>query len=106
MKCYKLMKQRKDGSLGSLFINAKEKYQLNKWMDAEFIPTKGFADRYGWHCTLGTANAPHLKRELKSGEKRVWVEVDVDGVELYNRPESQGGTWVLASKMKIIGVMK
>lgn len=105
MKCYKLMKQRKDGSLGSLFINAKEKYQLNKWMDAEFIPTKGFADRYGWHCTLKPV-APHLKEELSNGEKRVWVEVDVDGVELYNRPESQGGTWVLANKMKIIGVMK
>ena len=36
----------------------------------------------------------------------VEVEVDENGVELYNRPESQGGTWVLASKMKIIGVMK
>lgn len=105
MRAYKLMKLRKDGSLGSLFINAKEKYPIGKWMDAEFIPTKGFADRYGWHCTLKPVT-PHLKESLSNGEKRVWVEVDVDGVELYNRPESQGGTWVLASKMKIIGVMK
>ena len=106
MRAYKLMKQRKDGSLGSLFINAKEKYPVGKWMDAQFIPTKGFAERYGWHCTLGTANAPHLKTELKSGEKRVWVEVDVDGIEYYNRPESQGGKWVLAKKMKINGIVK
>ena len=71
MRAYKLMKMRKDGSLGSLFINAKEKYEINKWMDAEFIPTKGFAERYGWHCTL-KPTAPHLKEKLSNGQKRVW----------------------------------
>lgn len=106
MVAYKLMKMRKDGSLGSLFINAKEKYPIGKWMDAEFIPTKGFAERFGWHCTLATTHAPHLKEKLSSGQKRVWVEVEVDGIEYYNRPESQGSKWILAEKMKIIGVVK
>jgi len=41
--------------------------------------------------------APHL-----SEKDRVWVEVEVEDVEYYNRPESQGGTWVLAQKMKVI----
>ncbi len=41
--------------------------------------------------------APHL-----SERGRVWVEVEVDDYELYDRPESQGGTWVLAQKMKVV----
>lgn len=40
MKAYKLFKIRKDGSIGSLFINASEKYQLDTWMDALPIPKK------------------------------------------------------------------
>ncbi len=65
-------------------------------MPCEFHPTKGFAERKGWHCTL-EKNAPHL-----SERGRVWVEVEVDDCELYDRPESQGGTWVLAQKMKVV----
>ena len=41
--------------------------------------------------------APHL-----STKDRVWVEVEIENVELYKRPESQGGTWVLAQKMMVI----
>jgi hypothetical protein len=40
--------------------------------------------------------------ELANGEKRVWYEVVVDGVTEYDRPESQGGSWGLANRMKII----
>jgi len=100
MIAYKLMKQRKNGTLGSLFINAKEVYSFNVWMNAEFIPTNGFAERFGWHCCF-TPIAPHLKEFLSSGEIRVWVEVEVDGIKTYDRPESQGGSWILADKMKI-----
>lgn len=60
MIAYKLMKQRKNGTLGSLFINAKESYTINEWLNAEFIPTKGFAERFGWYCCF-TPNDPHLK---------------------------------------------
>jgi len=104
MIAYKLMKQRKNGTLGSLFIDAKKVYELGIWMNAEFIPTKGFAERFGWHCCF-TPNAPHLKEVLLSGEKRVWVEVEVEGIKTYDRPESQGGAWILADKMKIIKII-
>ena len=65
-------------------------------MEAELHERKGFAVRKGWHCTL-EKNAPHL-----SEKNRIWVEVEVEDYELYDRPESQGGTWVLAQKMKIV----
>ena len=47
-------------------------------------------------------NAPHLKMELANGEKRVWVKCEVKDYETYNRPESQGGKWILAQRMKVI----
>jgi len=47
-------------------------------------------------------NAPHLKMKLASGEQRVWVQAEVEDWETYNRPESQGGAWILAQRMKII----
>lgn len=39
---------------------------------------------------------------LANGEQRVWVECEVDDFSTYNRPESQGGTWILAQRIKII----
>jgi hypothetical protein len=96
MRAYKLMRLRKNGTLGSLFINRREVYPIGKWMDAEYIPTKGFAKRAGWHCTL-RKYAPHL-----STKGRVWVEVEVEDFTPYLRPESQGGAWILAQKMRII----
>jgi hypothetical protein len=96
MIAYKLIRKLKDGSLSPLFINKKSRIPIGVWLDAEAHPTKGFAFRKGWHCCL-KPEAPHL-----SEKDRVWVEVEVEEVELYNRPESQGGTWVLAQKMKII----
>jgi len=96
MKAYKLFRKMKDGQLAPLFINKTSRIPLNKWIDAENCPTKGFAVRKGWHCTL-IKSAPHLS---KIG--RVWAEVEIEDFEYYNRPESQGGTWVLAQKMIII----
>jgi len=51
MKAYKLLKLRKDGSLGPLFINRKQKIPIGKWLTAECHPTKGYALRPGWHTT-------------------------------------------------------
>ena len=45
--------------------------------------------------------APHLKTKLANGEQRVWVGCDVEDFTIYDRPESQGGTWILAQRMKI-----
>ena len=100
MKAYKLLRELKDGKLYPLFINKTNPTPFNEWMQAECIPTKGFAVRQGWHCCF-TPYAPHLKEQLANGEKRVWVECEVEDVETYNRPESQGGKWILAQRMKI-----
>ena len=96
MIAYKLIRKMKDGSLSPLFINKKSRIPVDVWLDAESHPTTGFAYRKGWHCTL-IPIAPHL-----STKNRVWVELEVEDVQYYNRPESQGGTWVLAQKMKVL----
>lgn len=100
-KAYKLFKKRRDGSLGPLFINAKLRVPLGEWMEAEDHPTKGFAHRPGWHATLAPV-APHLKENPKGGPQRVWVECEVIDYKKFNRPQSQGGTWVLAQYLRAI----
>lgn len=104
MKAYKLLRIKKDGKLYPLFIDKNTPTPIGEWMQAECHPTKGFAVRQGWHCCF-EMNAPHLKKELKSGEKRVWVECEVEDWESYDRPESQGGAWILAQRMKIVRVI-
>jgi len=101
MIVYKLFRKRKDGTLGPLFINARLRVPVGEWMDAECHPTKGFSVRAGWHCTLDPV-APHLKSGPDSG--RVWCECRVDplNVVVYQRPESQGGQWVLADKLMVV----
>lgn len=96
MIAYKLIRKMKDGTLSPLFINKKSRIPIGEWLIAEPHPTKGFAYRVGWHCTLKPI-APHL-----STKDRVWIEVEIEDCETYQRPESQGGTWVLAQKMKVI----
>lgn len=56
---YKLIRMRKDGTLGPLFINKKQIIPIGIWLDAESHKTKGYAFRPGWHVTL-EMNAPHL----------------------------------------------
>ena len=47
---YKLFRQRKDGSLGSLFIDRKLRLCVREWWYvAQNIPTPGYAVRPGWH---------------------------------------------------------
>ena len=100
MIAYKLMRLRKDGTLGSLFINRKAVIPVGVWMKAEDHPTKGYAHRPGWHCTL-EMSAPHMKEE-----GRVWVEVEVAGYEFFQRPPHQGGQWVLAQWCKVIEIIR
>lgn len=95
---YKLMRLLKDGTVHPLFINKREATQFGVPLKAECYPTNGFAVRQGWHCCF-TPYAPHLKECLANGEQRVWVEVMVRDYKTYNRPESQGGKWILAQEM-------
>ena len=101
IKAYKLLRKKKDGLLYPLFIHKQYPTPIGEWMQAECYPTKGFAIRKGWHCCF-EMNAPHLKMELSNGEKRIWCELEVEDWESYDRPESQGGAWILAQKMKIV----
>ncbi len=97
---YKLFRVREDGSIGSLFCNRSRRLKVGKWMQAEAHLTKGLAFRPGWHC-CSTPNAPHLKTELKSGEKRVWLPVEIKKFKEHKRPETQGGLWYTAKWIKI-----
>jgi hypothetical protein len=97
-KGWKLFRQRKDGSLGPLFINRKQRVMEGEWMAAESHPTKGFAVRPYWHATSAPI-APHLSKK-----GRVWVPVELRGVKLMNRPEGQGGQWYLAGGLRVVPV--
>ena len=99
MKAYKLVSLKKDGKIGSLFINKKARLPMDVWMKAEDHPTKGYKHRKGWHC-LPRPHAPHLTEK-----GRTWVEVEIKNYRCFKRPESQGGHWLLAQNMKIIGLI-
>lgn len=99
MIAYKLLRKRRDGSLGPLFINKAQRIPLNTWLPAEEHRTKGYAFRPGWHC-CAERKAPHLKEE-----GRVWCKVEVNGVKAMQRPEAQGGFWYLANWMEVLEVL-
>ena len=100
MIAYKLVRKASDNKLYPLFIDRKREYKFCEQRQAEFIPTKGFAPRIGFHCCF-TPYAPHLKTHLKSGEDRVWVECEIEDFKTYERPESQGGKWILANHIVV-----
>lgn len=100
-RVFKLFKVRKDGSIGSLFMNAKRKLPVGEWIAAGNHHRKGFALRPAWHATDKPV-APHLKPELSSGEVRKWFVVEIANFEELVRPEIQGGKWYLAQQIKII----
>lgn len=94
---YKLFRIRKDGSLGSLFINRKQRLQIGETYPAEDWPTPGFAHRPGWHI-CGEPLAPHLSKK-----DRFWFVVRFSGHREHRRPACQGGLWYTAKRMTIIG---
>ncbi len=89
----------KDGSYAPLFINKRMRYEIGEWHEAEEHETKGYAFRPGFHCTL-RQEAPHLKKE-----GRTWLQVEIEDYEFFDRPESQGGRWALAQKLKPVKVL-
>lgn len=92
---YKLLRLRRDGTLGPLFIAREIVVKPGKWYKAENRPTKGFKVRPGWHaCAL--PNAPHLSKK-----GRVWCKVSLKGITEHQRPESQGGLWYTAKALRV-----
>lgn len=100
LKAYKLFRVMKDGTIASLFINRKNRYPLGRWLTAQSFPTKGFKVRPFWHCT-SEPFAPHL-----SNKGRAWYEIDIKDYKIFKRPESQGGLWYLANKIRIRGICR
>lgn len=104
MFAYKLLRRRKrDGSLGPLFINKRLVIPIGEWLEAECHPTKGYAVRPGFHV-LARIHAPHLmKKDGTLAADRVWMKVEIDEFQEFHRPESQGGKWFLAKRMRVVG---
>ena len=96
MIAYKFFRERKDGSIGPLFIDAKQRIPLNEWMTAKDIPTKGYARRPGWHCGA-EPYAPHLTEK-----GRVWYKIAIEDYYKFERPKYQGRYWLIAARMKVI----
>jgi len=93
---YKLLRVRKDGTIGPLFINQKQRLPIGKWLEAEDHPTKGYAHRPGWHCTIKPL-APHL-----SLRGRTWFRVTIEDFKEHLRPQHQGGLWFLSQRIKLM----
>ena len=104
---YKLFRLRKDGTLGSLFVNRNAVLPMGVWLNASgSYPHPRLALRPGWHC-CGEMRAPHIKMRLKNGEQRVWARVIMSpGARPDKRPESQGGLWWLAPRIQILEIFK
>lgn len=100
MISYKLCRQLKNGDIKPLFINKNKKLPFNEWLEAECHPTKGFKVRPFWHCT-STPEAPHLSKK-----NRVWIKIEMEDYEEFERPNSQGGLWYLAKRIKLIEIYK
>lgn len=96
MIAYKLLRLRRDGSLGPLFINKAQVIPLGEWLEAEDHPTKGYARRPGWHVAP-KPSAPHL-----SAKGRRWMKVEIEDFDELPRPQSQGGMWFIAKRMRVL----
>lgn len=99
MIAYKLFKLRKDGTLGPLFINARQRIPVGVWLTAGDHPTKGFAPRPGWHCGHEPI-APHLSKR-----GRVWARVEIEDYYPWPRPAHQGGKWLIAKRMRVLNII-
>ena len=131
---YKLFERdKRTGKLYPLFIGKTEETKVGEWIHAEFIPTKGYAQRGGWH--IGTIpSAPHLigasgTYTSKRGKnfERIWCKVlynarhnyndyvqtlpkkcITDGIPedgFYNFKEANGALWIITSDIKVIKVL-
>ena len=101
---WKLFEQRADGTIGPLFINKQQVIPIGEWLESESVPTKGFKVNRGWHM-CAAAVAPHLKLKPKGKRPRVWCEVEYSGWTHHrNRPEAQGGSWILAERMRVLEI--
>ena len=103
------MKVRKPGQVFPLFIGRAKPVIMGEWLDAEFIPTKGFSPRPGWHLS-DTPAALHIGTEKKpvDGKQKptirrddeVWAEVEVaDDVDWQPEANRRGRVYSKGHKL-------
>ena len=127
IKAYKLFRTMKSqpGKIFPLFIGKSKPTPIGEWIEAEHIPTKGYAERPGWRAGI-LPYAPHLmKKDGTMQEGRVWAEVelpaDVDwqpiadttktkdvrdripvgGHYRFKTNKMQGGAWIIGGAIKV-----
>jgi len=131
IRAYKLFRTLKSrpGELFPLFIDKSSAVPVGEWIPAQFIPTKGFANRPGWHAGLLPSAGHLLKKDGSMPSDRVWAEVeipaDIDwqpiadqqttrdirdqvptgGFYKFKRPGNQGGTWIIGGALKVNRVL-
>ena len=127
-KLFRTLKSR-PGELFPLFIDKTVPVIRDEWVEAEFIPTKGFAHRPGWHAGV-LPIAPHLRsKENRIQPGRVWAKVsmpaDVDWQSVADQTKTgdirdrvptaghyrfatsklQGGAWLIGGAVRIEEVL-
>lgn len=88
---FKLFEQDRFGNTYPLFIDKKEVIPVGVWMQAKFVPTKGFSPRGGWHLGAYVPDAPWLKSadgtyKSQRGKtfRRVWGWCEYNATINYN----------------------
>jgi len=86
VKAYKLFRvhEKHPGKLFPLFIGKHEPVEMGKWIPAEHIPTKGFAERPGWHAGelpmathIGERGDPNITAPTIRPHNQVWTEIEM-----------------------------
>jgi hypothetical protein len=110
---YKLFDQNpRTGNLHPLFVDKKNPVPLGEWLPAHdhtaLAQKAGLQPRPGWHAAT-KPSAPHLMSragDMRPG--RVWAEVEMPASQSrhYERPESQGGDWLLGGQMRVNRILE
>jgi hypothetical protein len=128
---YKLFRTLKTRTgLYPLFIGKTVPVIEHEWIEAQFIPTKGFAHRPGWHAGI-LPIAPHLRtKQNRIHPDRVWARVSMPadrdwqsvadqsptkdirdrvptaGHYRFATNKLQGGAWLIGGAIKIEKVLQ
>jgi hypothetical protein len=100
-KLFRTLKTRE--GLYPLFIGKTVPTPENEWIEAQFLPTKGFAPRPGWHAGV-LPIAPHLRtRENRIHPDRVWAEVSLPADYDWQRVADQSSTRDIRDRVPTAG---
>lgn len=94
MKVYKLfrIKRNRPNEFFPLFIGKSVGHKIGQWIDAECIPTKGFALRPGWHSGAAPCAPWLMKKDGSMPSDRVWCECTIsDAIDYQPLADLHGG---------------